>query len=122
VSKNPLNLSLRFLLELAILFALGYWGWVRHEGAWRYLLVVGLPVLASVLWGTFRKPGDEISSGKAPVPVPGWLRLLLELALFGSGIWGLFDAGAMTAGWIFFGITFVHYLLSYDYVAWLLKR
>lgn len=122
MSQNPLNLAIRFLLELAMLFALGYWGWVRHEGAWRYILVIGLPILAAFLWGTFRKPGDTSASGKAPVPVPGWSRLLLEAALFGFGAWGLFDAEAATAGWILFGITFVHYLVSYDRVAWLLKR
>jgi len=122
MSQNPVNLAVRFLLELAMLFSLSYWGWVRHAGAWRYILVIGLPTLAGFLWGTFRKPGDKSASGKAPVPVPGWARLLLELALFGIGLWGLFDSGAATAAWIFGIVTLVHYLVSYDRIAWLLKR
>lgn len=122
MSNHPANLALRFLLELAMLFGLSYWGWVRHEGAWRWILVIGLPTLAGFLWGTFRKPGDASASGKAPVPVPGWVRLLLELVLFASAAWGLLDAGAATAGWIFGAVTFVHYLLSCDRIAWLLKE
>ncbi|MBN2245139.1 MAG: DUF2568 domain-containing protein, partial [Candidatus Aminicenantes bacterium] len=34
------------------------------------------------LWGTFRVPGDSSSSGKAPIPIPGFLRLFLELVIF----------------------------------------
>jgi hypothetical protein len=31
MSKNPANLALRFVLELAALAALGYWGWTTHN-------------------------------------------------------------------------------------------
>ena len=72
MSNNPLNLGLRFILELVMLYALGFWGWTRHAGFLRYLLTIGLPLLAAGLWGVFRVPEDASANGKAPVPVPGW--------------------------------------------------
>jgi hypothetical protein len=119
MGQNPINLALRFFLELAALYFIGYWGWTQHAGVLRYLLAIGLPLLAAVIWGVFRVPGD----GGAPrVRVPGIVRLLIEVVFFGFAIWGLFDAGGTTAGWIFGGITLFHYLISYDRIAWLLKQ
>jgi hypothetical protein len=53
--------------------------------------------------------------------VPGIVRLFLEFALFGSATWALFSLNP-SYGWIFGGVTLVHYLLSYDRIIWLLKR
>jgi hypothetical protein len=122
MSQNPINLAVRFFLEIAALVAIGYWGWAGHAGILRYVLVVALPLLVAVLWGTLRVPGDASANRKAPVPVAGWLRLLLELAFFGFATWGLFDAGAALSGWIFSGITLIHYLLSYDRIVWLVRQ
>lgn len=121
MSQNPLNLAVRFLLEIAALIALGYWGWTWGQGALRYLLAIGAPLLAAVLWGVFAVPGDRSRSGSAPVPVAGWMRLLLELAFFGFAIWGLYVAGATTAAWLLGGVVLVHYGLSYDRILRLLK-
>jgi len=122
MSQNPINLIVRFFLELAALIAMGYRGWMQNDGVLRYLLAVGLPLLAASVWGTFRVPADASASGKAPVAVRGWLRLLIELTFFAFATWGLFDAGAIKAGWIFGGIALVHYLISYDRIGWLLKQ
>lgn len=125
MSRNPLNLGLRFLLELVMLYALGLWGWTQHQGAIRYLWVIGLPFLAAVLWGTFRIPEDSSANGRALVPVPGWVRLLLEALLFGAATWAFFASkasGAVTAGWVFGGVTLLHYILSYDRILWMLKH
>lgn len=32
MSQHPLNLALRFLLEIAASVAIGYWGWHQAEG------------------------------------------------------------------------------------------
>ena len=122
MSQNPLNLAVRFILELAGLYAFGLWGWAQHMGILRYLLAIGLPLLAAALWGTFRVPADTSANGKAPVPVAGWQRFLLEAVFFISAAWCLFDAGAMLAGYIFSGVTLVHYLVSYDRILWLFKQ
>lgn len=122
MSQNPANLAVRFLLEIAALACLAYWGWTQHTGILRYLLAIGLPLLASILWGTFAVPGDRSRSGEAPVPVPGILRLVLELALFGSAAWCLADAGQAFWANIFSLVVLVHYAVSYDRVLWLLKK
>ncbi|MCO5242510.1 MAG: DUF2568 domain-containing protein [Anaerolineae bacterium] len=66
-------------------------------------------------------PGDASASGRAPVAVPGWLRLLLELALFAAAVWALNASGASTAALIFGLAVIIHYALSYDRVLWLLR-
>ena len=122
MSLYPLNLAVRLVLEIAALVAIGYWGFDQHSGVWQFLLGLGLPLLAATAWGTFAVPGDPSRSGSAPVPVPGAVRLLLELALFGLASWALYDAGHPLLGAILASITVAHYVLSYDRVAWLLGR
>jgi len=118
LSAHPVNLALRFLLELTALLAMGVWGWRQGEGGLRYVLAVGIPLAAAAVWGTFRIPNDP---GKAPVAVPGILRLALELAYFAFATWALFDIGAELPGWIFGIVTAIHYLVSYDRVGRLLR-
>ncbi len=122
MGSHPLNLALRFLLELAALAALGYWGWTQNSGAWRYLLMLGLPLLAAVVWGTFAVPGDPSRSGRAPVPVPGAVRLLLELAFFAAAVVALLASGQALAGLLLAAVTIIHYILAYDRIGWLLGR
>lgn len=122
MGSNPINLAVRFILEISGMLALGRWGWLQSDGIFKYLLALGLPLLAAAAWGTFGVPGDPSRSGKAPVPVPGLLRLLLELVYFGAATWGLFAAGLPALGGIFGGIVLMHYGVSYDRLAWLLKQ
>ena len=122
MAYHPLNLALRFILELAALFAMGYWGWTQHDGLARYLYAIGLPLISAVIWGTFAVPDDPSRSGKAPVPVPGALRLILELAFFALAVLALFAAGRETWGAILGIAAVLHYLISYDRILWLIKR
>ena len=119
MANNPVVLLVRFFLELAALFALGYWGWAQHAGLARALWTTGLPIVAAIVWGVFRTPGYP---GKAPVPVPGPLRLALEALFFGAGIWALYAAGRPTWTWVFAILVVLHYLISYDYVDALLQN
>ncbi|MCA9823014.1 MAG: YrdB family protein [Dehalococcoidia bacterium] len=120
--NDPLNLSLRFLLELGALSSLGYWGWTAASGWLRPLLAAGLPVAAATLWGVFRVPGDASASGRAPVAVPGAVRLVLEAALFGGAAVALAAAGAVKAASVFGVLIVTHYAISYDRIRWLLGR
>lgn len=119
MSGNPINLVVRFILEILALFALGYWGWTQHTGLVQVLWTILLPLIAAALWGTFRVPDDP---GKAPVAIPGWLRFFLELVYFGSAVWALLASGESNMAYIFGGIVLVHYLVSYDRVLWLIKQ
>lgn len=121
MSQNVVNLTVRFLLELAALYAFGRWGWSQRTDAWRYLLMIGLPLVAATLWGVFRVPGDTSANGNAVVAVPGWVRLLFEVVFFSFATYGFFASDLSNAGWIFGIITLLHYLTSYDRILWLLK-
>jgi hypothetical protein len=122
MGSHPVNLAVRFLLEIAALVAIGYWGWSQHDGLLRFVLAIGGPLIAAILWGTFAVPGDPSRSGKAPVPVPGLARLVLELAIFAFAAWALYDAGQPVLALILSVIVVIHYALSYDRVAWLLRQ
>ncbi len=98
------------------------WGWRQDEGLLRFALALGLPIIAAVLWGTFAVPGDPSRSGQAPVPIPGALRLGLEAAILGFGIWAIYQVGAVWLSWLLGLATLVHYALSYDRLWWLIKR
>ncbi|OLZ61361.1 hypothetical protein AV521_43740 [Streptomyces sp. IMTB 2501] len=51
------NEAVAFLLELAALGLLGWWGFgAGHEGVLRILLGVGTPLLAVVVWALFAAP------------------------------------------------------------------
>ena len=122
MGSNPINLAVRFILEIAGLVALGWWGWNQSEGILRFVLALGIPILAAVIWGTFNVVDDPSRSGKAPVKVPGIVRLLLELAFFASATWSLFTMGATTLGWIYGIVVLIHYVVSYHRVAWLVRQ
>lgn len=119
MSNHPVNLTIRFLLELLALAAMAVWGWTQHAGALRFVWAIGLPLLAAVLWGVFRVDGDP---NKAPVRVPGMVRLLLEALVFGGAVWSLYAAGRTTPASIFGLVVLVHYVVSYDRIRWLLER
>lgn len=104
------------------MLAVAYWGWHQATGAVRYILAMALALAAAALWGTFRVPGDTSASGKAPVPVPGPVRLLIEFALFSFAVWGLLDQDASIVALILGAAALLHYILSYDRVLWLLGR
>ena len=118
MANNPINLAVRFGLELAMLAAASVWGW-QQRGDWlRLVPAIALPLIAAALWGTFRVPNDP---GSAPVAVPGILRLALELALFAFAAWALYDAGYTQLGVTFGVIVLIHYAISYDRIAWLIR-
>ena len=122
MGSHPLNLTLRFLLEISALIAMGYWGWTQHQGLPRWIWTIGLPLLAAVLWGTFAVPDDPSRSRQAPVPTPGILRLLLELSFFAFAAFALIASQRTSAGWALAIVTTIHYAISYDRILWLLKN
>jgi hypothetical protein len=90
-----LNLLVRFLLELCLLAALGYWGFTTHS-SWllKILFGVGVPLLAAVLWGVFIAP-------KSTHRLSGLSYLAVESVLLGSGAVALFASGKPNMGWIY---------------------
>ena len=122
MSKHPLNLAIRFGLEIGAILSFGIWGFRQADDWLRYLLAILLPLLFALLWGVFAVSGDPSRSGKTVVPTPGPIRLILELVLFGGAAWMLIHLGYAKLGWIFAGLVFLHYASSYDRIAWLWKQ
>ena len=122
MSSHPINLAVRFLLEIAGLAALVMLGWYYGEGINRYLLALGLPLIAAAFWGIFAVPGDPSRSGETVVQIPGVVRLSLELTFFASATCSLFIIGNPILGWMYGVAVLVHYLASYDRIQWLLHR
>lgn len=119
---NQLNLALRFLLEVVALVSVGMWGWKAHEGWLQYTLALLIPIALATLWGIFNVPNDPSRNGNAPVVVPGYVRLFIELAIFGGAASALYGLGYETSAVIFGGIIVFHYAASYERIAWLLKQ
>jgi len=122
MGSHPVNLTVRFLLELSALTATGIWGWWQNDGWIRFVLAFGIPVIVAAIWGTFAVPNDPSRSGKAPIAVPGIVRLVIELAIFAIAIWMLQDIGFTRISWILGIIVAVHYIISYDRIIWLFKN
>ena len=122
MSKHPINSAVRLLLELIAITSFGIWGYHQSETATGVLLAILLPLGFAVLWGVFAVRDDPNRSGKTVVQTPGIIRLPLELGLFGVAAWMLLDLDYSRIALIFGATTAIHYILSYDRIAWLLKQ
>ena len=122
MGSHPINLIVRFLLELSALTSMGIWGFKLSEGWFRFVLMVGIPIIAASIWGIFAVPDDPSRSGAAPVAIPGILRLAIELVFFAFATWALYDSGFFKVSIIVGVIIILHYLISYDRVTWLISQ
>ncbi len=122
MGTHPINLALRFLLEICALVAIGQWSYRLTPSAWKMAWVILIPLAIALIWGVFNVPGDPSRSGAAPVIVPGLIRLLLEWAVFAFACWALFQTGHTRWSLILATLVVLHYLISYDRIAWLLSQ
>jgi hypothetical protein len=86
------NLALRFLLELAALVAVGWWGW--HTGgstAGKLALASLLVLIVGVVWGLFISPKARVRVSR-----PVWYGL--QLVIFGAAALALASVLAPEAG------------------------
>ena len=107
ILKNTNN-ALRFLLEVAAIVAIAYWGLtLRSFGAWRYAVAIGLSLLIILVWGLWGAPMASFRLDTIP-------RLLLEILIFSSAVAALFASGQKTLAGVMASIvvinTFVLYL------------
>lgn len=120
MNPKPMNASLRLMLELFSLVVYGVWGWNQGDGWSAYLLAGAVPLAAAGLWGVFAVPEDPSRSGNAPVPIPGLLRLFLELALFSTAALMLIQLDASLTSTIFSLLVITHYGLAWERIRWLI--
>ena len=117
-----INALLRFLLELLALGLFGRWGFMCSEEPTRYVWMVGLPLLAAALWGTFTTTGDPSRGKDGPVPVSGVVRLSLEVVFFGSAVAACFSLYAATWAIGLAALICVHYAWAHARITWLLRQ
>jgi hypothetical protein len=57
---RAVNLLLRFLIELAALAGLAFWGWTAaHSTTGRVVLAIATPTAAAWLWGMYAAPASK---------------------------------------------------------------
>lgn len=99
---SPMQQALRFLLELAALGAVAFWG--ANAGQTRMgatLLATLAPLGAALLWATCVSP-------RARIAMPVWARLAVELGLFAATVAGLAAIGATRLALMLAGAVLLH--------------
>jgi hypothetical protein len=104
---KSLNLVLAFTLELAMLAALAYTGF-QIDGPLRFVVGIGAPLLAILIWGRFLAP-------KSTTRLTGWAYLAAKFTLFGIAAIGLALVGQAALAIIFIVVSVVNQVLL---VAW----
>jgi hypothetical protein len=115
------NLALRFALELATLTGLAVGAWKLTSGNVRWIAVIAAPVAAAAIWGVFNVLDDPSRSGAAPVPISGWVRLAIEIAILGGGVGALVIAEYRNAAAVTALLIVVQYVASWRRLEWLVQ-
>ena len=104
---KSINVVVRFLLELCVLAAVGYWGFKTGSGWFlKILLGIGAPLLIAVIWGMFGAP-------KATYHLHGFMLLALEVIVFGSGVAALYATKNNSLAWAFAVIVIINRILMF---------
>ncbi len=111
------NLVLRFVLEVACLVGIGVAGWQVTPA-----LGIAGSVMAAAAWGVFAVPDDPGRHGEALVPVHGWLRLLMELAVFIGGAAAWLVAGRLAVSVSLAALVVLHHVVALPRLRWLLMQ
>ena len=107
-----INIALSFLLELAMLIAIGYWGYHGSPNTLtRWTLAIGLPLILVIVWGIFFAPR---SNRRLPA-IPG---SLLSLGLFLLAAFALYQSDQPTAGITLAIISVVNRILVLYWKQW----
>ncbi len=100
-----INLGVRFLLELCMLAAVGYWGFKTHSSwAMKILFGIGLPLLIAVIWGYFMAPRSAHRLSGIPFTI-------MDFILLGSGAVVLYASGQPTLAWIYAAVLVISEIL-----------
>jgi len=98
------------------------YGALLVQGWASIVLAFLIPFSLAVVWGVFNVPNDPSRSGNAPVVVPGLIRLILELVVFGFGVFCLHSVDFTMEAFIYSLFIMGHYLFSYNRILWLIKQ
>jgi len=122
MGSHPINLAVRFILEICALLSVGVWGWNQTDGWLKFVIAFGFPIILAIIWGVFAVPNDPSRSGNAPIPIHGIVRLGIELGIFTIATWSLYSSGFSTLYLVFGVVVVIHYILSFDRITWLISK
>ncbi|SRR5579871_900194 len=106
------NLLLRFLLELASLFALGSWGFRQGGSPFiHWVFGIGLPLLFALAWGRWAAP-------RSSHRLEGFPRLAFEALAFGSAALSLVLAGHNGQAALFVVVVVLNIVLLRHWKKW----
>ncbi|MEV7774187.1 YrdB family protein [Kitasatospora sp. NPDC086791] len=102
------NAGLAFGLELAMLAALGYWGFKTGSGpGTRLLLGLGAPALAAAVWGLF------LAAGGPAFRLPLAAEIVLKLLTLGTAALALHATGRTTLAVVYGVLVVVSVAVEY---------
>ncbi|HEV2129242.1 MAG TPA: YrdB family protein [Thermomicrobiales bacterium] len=121
--QPALMLAFRFLLELVAFWAIGLAGWQLGDGGLPGgVLTAAMAITAMALWGALTVPDDPARNPTPVIVVPGWARLLVELAIFGVAAWSLWVFVSRTASETFLTAAGIVYIVGWDRIWWMLRQ
>jgi hypothetical protein len=102
-----LNMGLAFLLELGVLGALGYWGFMVGQGTLTNIgLGIGTPLLAAGIWSWWGAP-------RSSHRLKGFSFLILRILFFGAGCLALFAVSSIEIASLFTLLVIINLSLIY---------
>ncbi len=119
---NPINLLIRFFLELFAIGSVGLWAWHHFNGVSKLIFTLLCPLAIAVVWAVFAVPNDPSRSGKTVIRTSGILRLLIELSVFALGFICFSQLGYQKWALVYIILVIGHYLASYKRIKWLIKQ
>ena len=115
-------LAVRFLLEIIAVGSIGFAGWRIGDGEISGGILAALfVIIAATVWGTFSVPDDPTRNPKPVIAVPGWLRILVELTVFGVAAWSLWVFASRAASESFLTLLGIVTLVGWDRIWWLIR-
>jgi hypothetical protein len=121
--QPPLLGIVRFGMEIVAFGGLFWWGWsIADGGVAGLVLGTAFFLIAALLWGAFAVVNDPSRNPNPPIGVPGWVRLVIELGIFGVAAWGIWASGARWLSESLLTLVVLTYALAYDRLIWLLRQ
>jgi hypothetical protein len=121
-SQPVVMLAFRFLLEMIAFGGIAYGGWRLGDGGVTGVALAAIGVIAATAaWGALTVPDDPSRNPTPVIVVPGWLRLLVELTIFGLAAWSLWIFVSRAASETFLTGVGIMLLVGWDRVWWMLR-
>jgi len=112
VVLKGINATLAFLLELAMIASLGYWGYQSNDNVLlKWLLAIGLPLIAIVIWALYFAP----KAARRLSIVPG---ALLSLGLFLLAALALYSTNQPAAAMVMAALAILNRILVLLWCQW----